>query len=113
MTSFEKIKNACESIDLPAFPDFDTGDSDTYVVYGMAAETPYLFGDDEPNAIVTDLQAHLYMLPSANFFDTMYRLKRAIFDQGFTYPSVVLNALEDDSSVRHIVLEFSDDTQNV
>lgn len=113
MTSFEKIKTACASVGLPSFPDFDTGDSDTYVVYGMAAETPYLFGDDEPTAIITDLQAHLYMPPSVNFFDTMYRLKRAIFAEGFTYPAVVLNALEDDSSVRHIVLEFSDDTQNV
>lgn len=61
MNSFAKIKKACKNAGLPAYPDYNTNNEDMYVVYNIMSETPDLFGDDEPNAIVASLQAHLYM----------------------------------------------------
>ncbi len=109
MDSFAKIKKACKNAGLPAFPDLDTGNHETYVVYNIVSETPDLFGDDEPGAIVASLQAHLYMPSNENFFDTRRRLSNELFRAGFTYPSVALNTTEEDNTVRHIVLEFQDD----
>lgn len=109
MNSFQKIQKACKSLKLPAYPDFNTNGEDTYVVYNIVSETPYNFGDDVPADIITDLQAHLYLPANRNFFDLKLKLTRALFEQGFTYPSVVLNTTEENNTVRHIVFEFEDD----
>ena len=108
MNSFQKIQKACKKIKLPAYPDFNTQNEDTYVVYNFAAETPMNFGDDSPNSIIADLQVHLYLPANQNFFDLKMKLTKALFEQGFTYPSVVLNTVESNQTVRHIVFEFED-----
>lgn len=109
MTSFQKIQQACGKIKLPAYPDFNTNNEDTYVVYNIASEMPDNFGDDAPSDVIVDLQAHLYLPADVNFFDIKLKLTRALFEQGFTYPSVVLNTTEENNTVRHIVFEFEDD----
>lgn len=107
MTSFQKIREACKKVGIPAYPDFNTNNEDTYVVYNIASEMPDNFGDDAPSDVIVDLQAHLYLPASVNFFDLKLKLTRALFEQGFTYPSIALNEVED--NVRHIVFEFEDD----
>ena len=113
MNSFAKIKQACERIGLPAYPDFNTQGEETYVVYNVAAETPTYFADDAPQAVIADLQAHLYMPADKNFFDDNLKMKRALFDAGFTFPAVVLNTTEENNTVRHIVYEFEDDIDDI
>lgn len=108
MTSFQKIREACKKVGIPAYPDFSTQGEDTYVVYNIASEMPDNFGDDAPSDVIVDLQAHLYLPASVNFFDLKLKLTRALFEQGFTYPSIALNEVED-GEVRHIVFEFEDD----
>lgn len=108
MTSFQKIREACKKVGIPAYPDFSTQGEDTYVVYNIMSETPDAFGDDAPSDVIVDLQAHLYLPASVNFFDLKLKLTRALFEQGFTYPSIALNEVED-GEVRHIVFEFEDD----
>lgn len=108
MTSFQKIREACKKVGIPAYPDFNTNNEDVYAVYNFAAETPDNFGDDAPQVMIADLQVHLYLPAEKNFFDTKLKLMRELFAQGFTYPSVALNAVED-GTVRHIVFEFEDD----
>lgn len=109
MTSYQKIREACRKIKLPAYPDFNTQGEDTYVVYNTASETPTNFGDDTPSDSIVDLQVHLYLPSNQNFFDLKNRLCRSLFEQGFTYPSIPLNEVEDNQKVRHIVFEFEDD----
>lgn len=108
MSSFQKILQACKSLKLPAYPDFSTQGEETYVVYNIVGETPDNFGDDAPENVVVDLQAHLYLPANQNFFDLKNKLCKALFQQGFTYPSIPLNEVED-GKVRHIVFEFEDD----
>lgn len=108
MTSYQKIKQACKSLKLPAYPDFSTQGEETYVVYNIVGETPDNFGDDAPENVVVDLQAHLYLPANQNFFDLKNKLCKALFQQCFTYPSIPLNEVED-GKVRHIVFEFEDD----
>ena len=109
MTSFQKIREACKALKLPAYPDFSTQGEDTYVVYNYMAETPANFGDDEPHSVIEDLQVHLYLPAEKNFFEIKNKLCRSLFEQGFTYPSIPLNEVEDNQKVRHIVFEFEDD----
>ena len=108
MTSFQKILQACRKLKLPAYPDFNTSGEKTYVVYNIVGETPDNFGDDAPENVVVDLQAHLYLPANQNFFELKNKLCKALFQQGFTYPSIPLNEVED-GKVRHIVFEFEDD----
>lgn len=107
MTSYQKIKEACKSLKLPAYPDFNTAGEETYVVYNIVNESPSCFGDDTPGDVIVDLQAHLYLPAHQNFFDLKNKLCKSLFEQGFTYPSIPLNQVEKD--VRHIVFEFEDD----
>lgn len=108
MTSYQKIKQACQKIGVPAYPDFNTNGEDVYVVYNYMAETPTCFGDDTPQSVIEDLQVHLYLPAEKNFFDLKAKLCKSLFEQGFTYPSIPLNEVED-GKVRHIVFEFEDD----
>lgn len=108
MNSFQKIQQACKSLKLPAYPDFNTKGEDTYVVYNFAGEYPDNFGDDSPGSMIADLQVHLYLPSNKNFFDLKLKLLKALFAQGFTYPSVPLNTVESNNTVRHIVFEFED-----
>lgn len=108
MTSYQKIKQACKSLKLPAYPDFSTQGEETYVVYNIVGETPDNFGDDAPENAIIDLQVHLYMPANQNFFELKNKLAKSLFAQGFTYPSIPLNEVED-GKVRHIVFEFEDD----
>lgn len=107
MTSYQKIREACKTLKLPAYPDFSTQGEGTYVVYNIVNESPSCFGDDVPENVVVDLQAHLYLPAHQNFFDLKNKLCKTLFEQGFTYPSIPLNQVEKD--VRHIVFEFEDD----
>lgn len=111
MNSFEKIKQACKSCNIPAYPDFNTNGEETFCVYNFSSETPDNFGDDAPGAIIADLQVHLYMPAGENFFALRKQLRQALFEQGFTYPSVTLNTTEEDNTVRHITFEFEDDEE--
>lgn len=108
MTSFQKIKQACKSLKLPAYPDFSTQGEDTYVVYNTVNESPVNFGDDTPEDVIVDLQVHLYMPANQNFFEIKNKLAKSLFEHGFTYPSIPLNEVEK-GQVRHIVFEFEDD----
>lgn len=108
MTSYQKIREACKSLKLPSYPDFNTNGESTYVVYNIVNESPSCFGDDTPEDVIVDLQAHLYLPAQQNFFDLKNKLCKALFQQGFTYPSIPLNEVED-GKVRHIVFEFEDD----
>ena len=108
MTSYQKIREACKSLKLPSYPDFNTQGEETYVVYNVAGETPVNFGDDAPENAIIDLQVHLYMPANQNFFEIKNKLCKALFQQGFTYPSIPLNEVEK-GQVRHIVFEFEDD----
>lgn len=108
MTSFQKIKQACKNIGIPAYPDFNTNNEDVYAVYNYSAETPVCFGDDTPQSVIEDLQVHLYLPAEKNFFDIKTKMCKSLFQQGFTYPSIPLNEVED-GKIRHIVFEFEDD----
>lgn len=108
MTSFQKILQACRNIKLPAYPDFNTSGEETYVVYNITSETPVNFGDDAPENAIVDLQLHLYLPAHQNFFEIKNKLAKSLFEQGFTYPSIPLNEVED-GKIRHIVFEFEDD----
>lgn len=108
MTSFQKILQACRNLKLPAYPDFNTNGEDTYVVYNIVSESPTNFGDDVPENAIVDLQLHLYLPAHQNFFEIKNKLAKSLFEQGFTYPSIPLNEVED-GKIRHIVFEFEDD----
>jgi hypothetical protein len=107
MNTFEKVKAACTSVSLPAYPDFNTNGEDTFVVYNLEAESPKLHGDDTPGAMVADVQVHLYLPAETNFFSIKKSLADALFSQGLTYPYTDLNTIE--GTNRHIVLSCEDD----
>ena len=110
MNTFEKVKSAADSLNIPAFPDWYYGDDlDTYITYNMSEETPDNFGDDHPNAVLATVQVHLFMPCNVNFFELRNNLRKALYETGLSYPSVVQNNIDDGTTIRHIVFECEDD----
>lgn len=80
------------------------GDAEAYCTYN-ATEMPEGFGDDAPHALRYLLQLHYFCPLAGNPLPTVRQLRQAVFDAGFTYPT-----MEDASDLdgRHYVLEFEE-----
>ena len=116
MNTFERIQNIAKSLNIPAYPDSYTGkDSarpERWITYNFAADNGALYGDDAPNAVVHSIQVHLFMPANKNFFAIKNSIRNALFEDGFTYPSIPLNTVDEVTTansgthkIRHIVFE--------
>lgn len=102
MTAFEKIVQAIKPFGFPYSPDLYQGPAKTYFVYNYADERGTLFADDVPGEIIASVQVHFYLPKSENFITIKNRIRKALFQMGFTFPEVT-SVIEDDK--RHIIFE--------
>lgn len=110
MTVFEKIVKAIEPFGFPFKPDTYTGCKERYFTYNFADERAELYGDDAPIEVTAYVQIHLFMPEEENFIKIKNQVKKALFDQGFTYPAVTID-LERDVKKRHIIFECEIDEE--
>lgn len=85
-------------------------DDETYFAFTMDA-TPDDFGDDEPHADIIGVMLHLFAPFTQNTTKLRRKIRRAIFDAGFTYPDMVdasETTRQSDGTEQHIVFEFED-----
>nr|DAO08737.1 MAG TPA: Protein of unknown function (DUF806) [Caudoviricetes sp.] len=86
------IKAAIEPIVPVCLPNlYDPGDDEArvseYCTFNYS-EVPTSFGDDAPMFVRYLVQLHWYLPTGANPFARKQRIKKALFDAGFTYPEV-------------------------
>jgi hypothetical protein len=96
-----RIKTALTGICDVIVPQVYTGDATEYIVFNYS-EYPLAFADDAPQSIGYSVQVHLFMPLKANPNTKKEQIKNALFEAGFTYPSI--QDVTDDEG-QHYVLE--------
>lgn len=102
MTEFEKIIAAVKPFGFPYAPDIYEGSEERFFVYNYADDRAVLYADDAPAAVMASVQVHLYIPADENFITLKNRVRRALHQQGFTYPDVTVLR---EAKNRHIVFE--------
>ena len=82
------IKNAITPIVPIVKPNIYTGSETEYIVFNYS-ELPTLHADSCPRAIRYLVQVHWFLPLKANPNTKKRRIKNALLDAGFTYPSVI------------------------
>ena len=102
MTAFENIVNAIASFGYPYKPDVYQGDCERYFVYNYADQRGNLWADDEPETVIASVQVHFFMPEKENFIKIQNKIRKALFEQGFTFPQVTVLT---ENKKRHLVFE--------
>lgn len=102
MTAFENIVNAIAPFDYPYKPDVYQGDSEKYFVYNYADQRGSLWADDGPETVIASVQVHFFMPEKENFIKIQNKIRKALFEQGFTFPQVTVLT---ENKKRHLVFE--------
>ena len=96
------IRSAVTPIIPECVPDQYDGTDTEYCTFNYT-EIPDAFGDEMPGAIRYLVQLHYFLPTGANPYTKKKRLKNALLNAGFTYPSAT-NA--SDSDGQHIIFEM-------
>ena len=105
MTVTGKLKKILKTVCKEVERDVYTGDKDTYITYNVATENASGYADDRPSVETIYLQIHLFTPSDVDYSVIQDSIKSAVFDGGFSYPYVSLDAVETDTNKRHICLE--------
>lgn len=102
MTAFENIVNAIAPFGYPYKPDVYQGDREKYFVYNYADQRGILWADDEPETVIASVQVHFFMPEKENFIKIQNKIRKALFEQGFTFPQITVLT---ENKKRHLVFE--------
>lgn len=102
MTVNEKIIEALSSVGVPVTPDFNGGGKQEYITFNFADDRAVEFGDDAPLFDVAYMQIHYFLPSEKNYRETKKRIRKLLFDAGFTFPDVTEVT---EGKKRHLVFE--------
>lgn len=111
MTVNEKIKNALEAFGLPVTTDFYGKGLDEYFTFNYADDRVADFGDDSPLHVVAYMQIHYFSPMGKDYLCMKKQVRKALFDAGFTYPSVT-DATIVENGIRHLIFECEIENEN-
>lgn len=83
-----------------------TGKSPAYATFNYISEDGINFADDAPEEDQVDLQVHLFSSKS-DTSSLRKETKRLLFQNGFTYPKLVMDQYEDKTRLQHVTYECS------
>ena len=98
METSEKIVAAIKPFGVPCVPDLYTGGAKRFVTYN--------FADDQPETVVNSMQIHFFMPANESYISWKKKIRKALFDAGFTFPEVIIQT-EDENTIRHMIFECS------
>ena len=104
MNAFEHIVHALAPFGYPCVPDLYHGPERIYFTYQCPGDARKLFGDDRPQEIVDEVQVHLFLPATENFYSLRDKVRRALLEEGFTAPVVTI-LLDEDQVTRHLIFE--------
>lgn len=106
MTVNEIIITALSPFGLEVTPDFFGGGDEEYFTFNYADDRASDFGDDQPTHVVAYAQIHYFCPVKKDYLEMKKKLRKALLDAGFTYPSVT-DATSSRDAERHLVFECS------
>lgn len=104
MTVNEIIVNTLERFKIPVKADFYGGGEEEYFTFNYSSDRGELFGDCEPNEVVVSVQIHYFLPMDKDYLEMKKKIRKSLFDSGFTYPEVT-NLTEPDGNIRHLIFE--------
>lgn len=89
MNAFMAIKEALEPLGIPAEPEQYTGKAEIYIVYGVDQSRGDDWGDNEPGAIIDNVEINLRTPLTYNADDLTRKVRRLIAaNKDFTFPRI-------------------------
>lgn len=104
MTVNEIIITALSPFGVDVTPDFFGEGDEEYFTFNYADDRASDFGDDSPTHTVAYMQIHYFCPVKKDYLEMKKKVRKALFDAGFTYPSATV-LLEPGNTVRHIIFE--------
>lgn len=106
MTVNEIIITALSPFGVDVTPDFFGEGDEEYFTFNYADDRASDFGDDSPTHTVAYMQIHYFCPVKKDYLEMKKKVRKALFDAGFTYP-VVTDATSSGDDERHLVFECS------
>lgn len=100
------VINALASIGLPVVQDIYEGTSDKWIVFNYAFEDAEIMADDKVLAEHTEIQVHLFVPKTFNYFTTKDSVMLKLYEAGFSISSKK-TLYEAETKRRHILFECS------
>lgn len=104
MTVNEKIIKALEPFGIPVRADFSDDDKEEYFTFNYIGDMAGSFGDDAPLNVIACMQIHYVSPIEMDPLMLKKRIRKALLENGFTYPEVT-DATEKGDSIRHLIFE--------
>lgn len=104
MTVNEIIIKALEPFGIPVKPDFYNGPEPKYFTFNYADDRGADYGDNMPLSAVVYMQIHYFCPMTEDYLYAKKKIRKALFNAGFTYPSVTDATIAEDE-IRHLVFE--------
>lgn len=104
MSAAERITAALAPLGLDTDNGISRSEADEYIVF-RADTLPTGYADDRPQYERALVQVHYYAPAAGSASAVTERIKRALFDAGFTWPAVTDAS---DADGRHLVFECED-----
>ena len=90
---------------LQVEPDVYTGDDEEWITFNYVDENPSMFADDKAIEDVADMQVHLYVQDTTNYFELKHKIRDYLENIG-GYGVSISTVYEKDTKKRHIIFEF-------
>lgn len=102
MSVFERLTSVLEELGIKCYARSYSGTEVRYAVYD-APTVPICFGNQAPHLERYLVSVHYFCPTGENTLTLQRKLKRALFDAGFTWPGVTSGGSEAD--YQHLVFE--------
>ena len=102
MSVFERLACVLDGLGVVSYARKYTGKEERYAVYDDAT-VPIVFGDQAPWMERHLVSVHYFCPAGENTLKLQRKLKKALFEAGFTWPSVTTGGSEAD--YQHLVFE--------
>ena len=104
MTVNETVIKSLEQFGKPVKPDHYEGKEKEYFIFNFVDDVADEFGDDEPLRVISYLQIHYFLPMDKDYLEMKKKIRKALFKNGFTYPSVTIMA-EPEKKIHHLIFE--------
>ena len=109
MSVNELIINTLKGIINDVVPNKYNGSATKYITFNYVDSSGTNFADDVPHNEIVSLQIHLF-IKNENPRPYVKKSRKALFNNGFTYPSIAMEQIETDTGYYHTTLECEIDT---
>jgi hypothetical protein len=89
----------------PVHPDTVRTDADHYITFNTYYDKGDDYGDDAPESNVLSVYVHMYLPDKENYLQHKSKVRKLLFEGGFSYANVTELTDPDREGLRHIIFD--------